>query len=198
MFIEAVMLGLIIGFMRGGRVSNLSKIHIKGGAFLVLLLLLQFSMVFWARIDWIIPHRIWLAFVLSVLIVLISSISLSRPSAFLVPIGGLLNILAMAFNHMKMPVAMPEVMTRYFTTLKGGILSQEIFNYTLYTSAHPLFRFLGKIILMPDWYFGLKMLSVGDVLIALGVMVFIQSEMNNTLYYRRPSVNGFSGYRKLY
>lgn len=198
MFLEAVILGLVIGFLRGGRFSNLSKIHIKGGAFLVFLLLLQFTMVFWARISWLVPYRIGISFGLSVLIFCVSAVSLARPSLFLVPIGAFLNILAMAFNHLKMPVSMPLEMTSYFTTLKSGILSQEIFNYTLFSSAHPIFRFLGKIVLMPDWYYGFKMLSVGDMIISIGLMLFIQSEMNNTLYYRRQSTHGFSGYRKTY
>lgn len=198
MFLEAIFLGILLGMIRGGRLSNLSKVHLRGGALIILILLVQLSMVFWSRLSIVVPHRVWMSFALSVLLFIASSISLSRKSFFFIPVGALLNVLAMAFNHMKMPVMMPVKMTPYFTTLKSGILSQDIFNYTLFTSAHPIFKYLGKIILLPDWYYGLQMLSMGDVLISIGLFLFIQNEMNNTLYYRHGRIQGISSYRKSY
>lgn len=198
MFLEAIVLGIIIGLLRGGRFSNLSKIHMKAGALIILLLLLQFSMVFLGRVTFIIPYRVLISYGLSVMIFILVSFSLAKPSFYLIPMGGLLNIIAMSFNGLKMPVRLPQELTPYFLTLKSGILSGEIFNYTLFSTSHEIFRYLGKIIILPEWYYGIHVLTVGDFIIALGVLFYIQSEMNNTSYFRRGNVYGFSGYKKMY
>lgn len=198
MFVEAVIIGLLIGLLRGGRMANLAKVHLKGGVILFALLILQLSMVFWGRFEWIIPYRTHIAFGLSLLIFLVASISLSKSTAYLLPLGALLNLLAMSFNAFKMPVLLPSSGSPYYQTLKSAITSGEIFNYMLFQDAHPWLRFLGKVIPLPEWYYGLGVLSIGDVLIAIGLILFIQFEMNNTMYFRRSTFQKFPGYKKNY
>ncbi len=177
MFVEAVVLGLIIGVIRNGRISNFYEMKFKAWGLIVV-----------AFLSFVAPYIIEIAhipfdspqlftFAASVITLLIALINLSKPGMKLFLVGGLLNIVIMALNHFMMPVNLDAMTQVGLTSLVESIQEGSVMNYIGLDGAQFLSPFLGKVIILPTWYPFNQLISIGDIIMSVGIMFLVQGEM---------------------
>lgn len=172
MIVEAVLLSLIIGFLRKGRFRNFGLVDIKGIYFFMfggLLQMFLFRMAvadgeglnFWLYQEFYLLHLVSYGLILVPLL-----LNYKRVGMVLMGIGTVLNMIPIIFNEGKMPVKVP-----------GGI-SEPIFDlgHTMMVATTKV-KGLSDILYLSKPYPIPKVLSIGDLFIMVGVFWLIQTIM---------------------
>lgn len=190
MWIEVILIGIIIGLIRGGRLSNIGQVPTKGIILVAIGLLVQLIPFFLHRFDWVAKNAT-LFTIAGLLIALVAiALNLSQKGMWLILFGGFLQTLVLYFHKFKMPIRLDQITSAQFAQMKLGILSEQIKNYTLFSDSSHWSRYLGKLFIMPDFYPFTKYFGIPDILIAIGVIFIIQSEMQIITSYGRRRYYG--------
>jgi hypothetical protein len=91
--------------------------------------------------------------------------------------GGVINLLIMGMNDFRMPVPVARMAASGMQSLAESIGGGSILNYTDMSSASFLAPYLGKIIMLPAWYPLNRLISVGDIIMSIGIILLVQGEM---------------------
>ena len=174
MLIEGVILGIGIGLLRGGKIINLENTNPR-----------RLFLVF---ISFLIQLALWVGFfwgdnffgAATPVLHLVSYLPLlwfgylNRRSLglLLIGIGLLLNLFAIAANNGYMPFNADRIDPTYQEELAEGAFSPFHQPITSETRLYPL----SDIISLP--YGKHKLISIGDVIIAAGLIYFLQHGMN--------------------
>jgi|LGOV01.1.fsa_nt_gb energy-coupling factor transporter transmembrane protein EcfT len=183
MFIEAMILGLVISFLRGGRMDNIEYLNIKGWYLIIIGVVLQLVSVFLTKYSF--ATYIQLIGIIFVLIVVVLNIKLR--GFWLMLFGGMLNFLAVILNGYKMPVNPIIIENNKLSSFMDMIIDGEIINY-ISTSVGGWSAMLGKIMMTPQWYPFPKMLSIGDIVISIGIIWFIYGETKRKNYRKESKM----------
>jgi hypothetical protein len=171
MIFTAAMLGLLLGFLRGGRLANLSHQKLEVPYLLPVSYLCEWlaSTGLLARAlsdniqqDYVLMG---LAVIQYVTVLIFIGLNINRPGMGLFLIGSLMNGSVIIANSGRMPIG--ELIYRFGTDALNRIA--EAPHYMLATGTEPLV-FLSDWI--PFWSFGWYMVSFGDFFIAVGVLFF--------------------------
>jgi hypothetical protein len=178
MTFDGIFIALILGFIRGGSLRSFADIRLKFGwvfpvllAFEVLIFLFENSIAWvgeWSNYLIIIVYLIGLGFLW---------MNRHQQGFLLIFIGVLLNFLVIAFNVGRMPVSLDAALIvdpEYKEILQAGLYAK----HQVLTDG-TVFRFLGDIIPLPNPYPLKKVMSLGDVVMNIGVFIFIQNLMLN-------------------
>lgn len=176
MFILLILvLAVVISLRRGGNLGNLGLVQIRWRGVIMLGFLIQvliFS-AFWkeqnaTRELTSALHLVSLALLLNALIV-----NLELPGLWLMTVGFCLNFVVIAFNGGYMPSYNPA------RTLAGRPLLQpgQISSNSVGMGPETPFAWLGDVFAIPDFFLFSNVFSIGDILIAAGAFVLIQSMM---------------------
>lgn len=183
MFIEAVVLGLIATIFFRGRIDNFNYLEIKAWYLIILGLMMQLVPVF-------LSGYLFLTYIQLIGIILVFfavALNLKVNGFWIILIGGLLNFIAVLLNNFKMPVNIilgsGTKLNGFIETIKNG----DVSNYVLGTTGN-LPALLGKIIMTPDWYPFPKLLSIGDILISIGIFIFILGESRRKNFKRKSKM----------
>ena len=165
----AVLIGLVLGFVLGGRLSGLATIDFRWpwlaiGGFLVQLVL--FSDAVRERAGDLGPP-LYVASTVAVLIAVIRNIRI--PGMALVALGAASNLAAIVANGGYMPASEGA-----FAALGGG-LNPGYTNSAIVPN--PALEPLTDLFALPSWLPFANVFSIGDVLIALGVVIVIAAGM---------------------
>ncbi len=180
MLVDFILLGLLLGWWRGGRLSNLSHTRFS---FLWLVFVGFGAKLFFLQTNlWGAP--VW--HLLSMGVVLLGALFNRKLYGMLwIAIGSLCNMVVMALNGGKMPVS---VTLAQRLRLENLVRSLERGSYPEYVAigVHSRFTFLADI--LP--YFSLLfrrffVVSVGDYLLGVGVLLFLLYSMQ-----RKESIHG--------
>ncbi|AKG37152.1 DUF5317 domain-containing protein [Paenibacillus durus] len=177
MVYDGIVLGLVVGLLRGGfryGLTQFSSLRIRGGLWFPLLLLLQFvvfelndrsaafaslSGIFFAGVYVAGLYILWL--------------NRSTPGFLFIFAGVFLNFLVMAVNGGKMPVSLEasKVLDPYYVQLlqSGAVVTKHF----LMDSATRL-SFLGDIIPLSKPYPRTQVISVGDIVMNVGIFLYLQ------------------------
>jgi len=183
MFIEAVLIALFIGGFRGGRLSNIIDMNIRGWYLILLSLLLSLSPVFLRNFENIGNTPVVLMFFGMVILLIVLALNMDKKGAWLILIGGLLNAGIMVFNGFRMPVIVGGLEGAGLSALLEGITDGTIINYVA-SEATGVMTVLTKFIIIPKPYPIPKILSIGDIVMSIGLLWMIMGEM------ARPSYSG--------
>lgn len=169
MIVEAVLVSIIIGYIRKGRLSNFEHVEIRYWYLIIISQILQIIVI---RLNGSVFHInedvFYFGHILSYVILLIPLFANARLLAMLLlGVGTLLNFIPIAFNKGKMPVYLPEGVNASFDM--GHILSDST------TKAY----YLSDIIPILKPYPLPKIISVGDVFLLIGAFLFVQYGMLN-------------------
>lgn len=171
MIVESIVLSFIVGFIRKGQFLHFGLVKIKGIAFFAAGALLQFTLFRFATVNgapWqkLLLEAFYPLHLFSYGLILIPFV-LNRhfKSLYVMTLGTLLNLIAIALNAGKMPVALPKI---YDPTFDLG--------HTLLLASTRV-KFLSDIIYIGPPYPLPKVLSVGDLFLIVGVFWFIQQVM---------------------
>jgi Family of unknown function (DUF5317) len=167
----AVLIGLVLGFVLGGRLSGLGTVDFRWpwlaiGGFVVQLVLFADPV---ASVVGDLGPALYVASTGAVLIAVIRNIRV--PGMALVAVGAGANLAAIVANGGYMPASEAA-----FAALGSG-LSSGYTNSTIV--ADPALEPLTDVYSLPTWLPFANVFSIGDVLIAIGVVMVIVSAMRS-------------------
>lgn len=185
MFIEIIILSIIIGLVRGGKLSRFKRVNFKKMWVLILALIIQYFLVMinfieelyrFDNLDVVFRFTKQLSIISYVLLFIGIIINLRYRSLWVVLAGSIMNILAMIFNGWKRPILVEGIELLGFEDL-GFLLEQgKLPLYTPIVEKTKL-AILGDIIVLPKPYPYPHIFSLGDFIIYLGLFVLIQEIM---------------------
>jgi len=169
----AVVIGLVLGIVSGGRLSNLGNITVRFWPVALLGLLFQVLLFSWPLASMV--GRLGPSlYVLSTTIVLMALIiNLRQPGFALIIVGAFLNFAVIVANGGLMP-ASPEAVVAL--TGAAVVPTSDFSNSVIAAPGTPLW-FLGDIFVLPRPMPFANVFSVGDVLIGIGGAIFIARTM---------------------
>ncbi len=172
---EAVLLGLIIGWFRNGKLKNLGRISLPGWPLIFLAVLIQ--TVIWIDFttgsDFLTPLYPIL-YVLSFVVLVVFFFLQGRQAGFImIGFGILLNLVVITANRGMMPVDTDYMPTEVAEELEAG--EKSPFHAPM--TDETWLAFLGDRIRIP---YRNQLLSIGDIVIGAGVIILIQNGMQGT------------------
>ena len=177
MYLEAVVLGLIIGVARNGRLANFFDVKFKGWFLSILAFVLFLSPYLMLAVG--ITHEKLQIFPYAAMAIIafIALLNIDKMGMKILLFGLVLNLLIMGLNDFKMPIDAVKMSGLGFSSFIESMKSGDVVNYMALDESHGLSVYLGKVIALPKAYPFAKMISVGDVIISLGIAFIIQYEM---------------------
>jgi hypothetical protein len=178
MLIESLVASIIVGIIRGGRLRRLSYIKINKIWIFIIAAVIQISIILFSlnNVQSVLRY-IKELYIFSYILLFIGIIlNLRYKSLWLVFIGGILNLVSFIANNGKIPVSIESMRLAgmdnitYFVEEGKLPLYEQITEFTKYS-------ILGDIITVPEPYPFPQILSIGDIVISLGLFLFIQSIM---------------------
>jgi hypothetical protein len=189
MVFDGIILSLIVGFLRKGNLKALSQLELKWGWVFPLLLVVQVVIFsFQNDIQMIGQASGYLYMVVYILGLIFLYMNRKQKGFILILIGVFLNFLVMSVNGGRMPVSLEAG-----AVLDPGyleVLKEELYaKHTVLTESTTL-GFLGDIIPLTDPYPRTQIISIGDIVMNIGIFLFIQHLM--LFHVREKSVKGTS------
>ena len=177
MFIEGTIIGLIIGKVRRGSIANLGYMSIRAWPFVLLALLIQFIPVFSKQLPWfngVKPYTFQASLIVLALCVLLN---INKKGAWALLLGLMLNLTVIMLNSFKMPISFESLNLAGMQPMVDSIRRGEILNFMSLDSVHNWTKYFSKYIVIPKPYPLSRVLSIGDIFLTLGLILFIQGEM---------------------
>ncbi|MCD6435124.1 MAG: DUF5317 domain-containing protein [Clostridiales bacterium] len=183
MFVEAMILGLIISFLAGGRMDNVKYLNIKGWYLVIIGLVLQLTSTFLVKYSF----SVYIQLTGIIFVFLAVAMNIKLRGFWIMLLGGVMNFIAVILNDFKMPVNPIIIENEKLSSFMNMVSDGEIINYVA-TSVGGWPVMLGKIIMMPQWYPFPKILSIGDILISIGIICFVYGETRRKNYYKQSKM----------
>ncbi len=194
MFIESTIIGIIIGFVRGGRLSNIGGIHIRGWTFMLIGFFLQILPTIFGENSFVSNYWQYL-YVLSVMLIVATLLLNIRSQGFWVILfGAMLNYIVIFINGFKMPIYIDGLQVAGLKNFVESINNGDILNYMYLSDSIGWTKYLGKFIVIPKPYPLAKVISIGDLLISLGIILYLNGIMNRSYLSMRGRMFSM-GYR---
>jgi uncharacterized protein DUF5317 len=173
--ISAVALGVLLGLALGGRIGRLADLHLRGLWLFYLAIALQLVAFPWPLFPFEIGQTPATILQLGSYACLLAVVALNLrvPGLPLAGLGMLCNLVAISSNGGHMP-ALPAAMR------KAGLTYTGVHNNSV-ADAHPTLPWLVDRWAAPDWVPWGNVFSVGDVLLAVGVLWLIAAAMGARL-----------------
>ena len=174
MFIEGLIFALIIGYILKGNIKNLENVDVKGVYLVFISFFIEFFIVIFIRkgLFNIGIFTYILDFIMYILLVIFICFNRKNKYILLMGVGFLLNAIPIFLNGGAMPVSVKAAETAGITL--------NISKEGLYTLINENTRvwFLGDII--PLTFLRNFAISIGDIIAAVGLMLFIITGMRKT------------------
>ncbi|MCC3377336.1 DUF5317 domain-containing protein [Cohnella sp. REN36] len=181
MVYDGIVIGLIIGLLRAGwhpGLVALSQIRIRGGWIFPALLAVQlliFSIQ--DRVSFIGQYSGWMFMAVYIVGLYVLWLNRAEKGIWIIFIGVAMNFLVMLVNGGRMPVSLEAASAVldpvYTQMLKDGVGAAK--HYALDDSTR--LSFLGDIIPIAPPYPRTQVISIGDVVMNIGIFLYLQSVM---------------------
>mgnify|MGYP000846723951 CR=1 FL=1 len=183
MIIEALGLSLIVGKLRKGKIKNLGFFRIKGSGFIFFSFIINIASILIAKQEnflsiFINENFIYIRGLAYILLLIGIGLNIEELGMKIIFAGTILNFICIIFNKGKMPVAINEMNGSYFLEQIRILKENKLLTHTFANSSTNLY-YLSDIIPISKPYFFPKMISIGDILISLGIFILIQKWMIN-------------------
>ncbi len=182
MFIEVIILSLIVGLIRGGKLSRLIKINFKKMWVLILAFVFQYFIIFINSIEEIQMAENLFKYtkqliVLSYILLFVGIfINIKYRSLWVVLGGAILNFFVIGVNQWKIPTLKEGLNLVGLDNLYGMLEGNNLPLYTAITKTTK-YPILGDIIMVSKPYPFPSIMSLGDLLIGFGIYTLIQEIM---------------------
>jgi len=184
MFFEALILGIIIGYIRKGIISRLAYVHFSGRPLIYVSALLYFGIIVMNLGLYDYNSFLYAGFLLVSLILtllfLIANISMKF--MFLPLIGLCSNLLVFLFNGFKFPLESEAVAKIYGTEIYELLNSGKILFFT--PSENAALSFLGNVIPVGNLF----IVSIGDIIAAIGIILVVQAIISDKFIQNRNRI----------
>lgn len=174
--IDGILLSIIVGLIRGGNFKGIAHLQLKFGWIFPLLLVLQIVVyVSQNRVEWIGNISNYFFILIYIVGMLFLWINRKHEGFTILLLGVFLNFLVMAINGGRMPVSVEAASIldpNYLQALEQNLASK----HTILTSSTYL-PFLADIIPLQPPYPREQVISIGDIVMNVGIFIFIQKLM---------------------
>ena len=164
----AIVAGLLIGFLLGGRLGSIAETQFRWGWLAILALAIQL-VLFSPLGSGLGDTARWTYVASTALVVIVVLANLRVPGLPIVLLGALSNMAAIVANGGSMP-ASPAALAALGGSVHTGTTNSVVLE-------HPALEPLTDIFAMPAWIPFANIFSIGDVLIAIGVAVALAVAM---------------------
>jgi len=183
--IWAIVIGIMIGFLRRGNVGNLARLDLHG-LWLILIALIAQLLIFplgehppiistgagWVHI---LSYLLLLAFVL---------INLRHWQLFIMGVGLILNLVVIAFNGGLMPASENALRAAGMDAVADTLVRDSFYtNVTLMRESTNL-NFLGDRLHLPKCIPLASAFSIGDLILAIGIILLLGMKMTS---HKKPN-----------
>ncbi|TCZ76333.1 hypothetical protein E0485_14130 [Paenibacillus albiflavus] len=176
MVFDGIVISIILALIRGGSFRSFADLRLKGGWIFPILLIVQIVIFnLQSQIAWIASLSNYAFIAVYVIGLLFLWLNRHQSGFIVIFIGVLLNFIVMAANGGRMPVSLEAatILDPYF----GQIIQEGVYaKHQLLTDAS-WFGFLGDIIPITKPYPRDQVISIGDVVMNVGIFLFIQKLM---------------------
>ncbi|MCM3693250.1 DUF5317 domain-containing protein [Neobacillus niacini] len=173
MVFDGIIISIIVGLFRKGNLRAFSQLNLKWGWVFPLLLLVQLTVFMLQNNSEFLGQLSGSIYILVYMIgLLFLFLNRKNPGFILIFIGVFLNFLVMGVNGGRMPVSVESAAVldpSYIEALKESLYAK----HTMLTSTTHL-GFLGDVIPISDPYPRTQIISIGDIIMNIGIFIFIQ------------------------
>lgn len=184
MIIETIFLSLLIGKLTGGKIKDIENLYIKGwylfiASFLIEIIALLIVTRTDSNLSYIIESYFgYIHIIIYLLLILGLAMNWDSIGLRITLFGSVLNFLPIYFNSGRMPVSLKALKYSKLYTQIRLLEEGRIMTHVLGTKTTPLI-YLGDIIPIPKPYVFPKIISIGDIFMALGLFILIQVHMKS-------------------
>jgi hypothetical protein len=180
MVYDGILIGLIVGLLRAGwrsGIAALSQIKIRGGFLFPILLAIQFFLFYLDdKFGFLSNYSGYLFFLIYVAGLYVLWLNRQEKGFWWIFTGVVLNFLVMMANGGQMPVSLDAASllgSPYVQALESGTMDTK---HVLLTDS-TLLPFLGDIIPITTPYPRSQIISIGDVVMNVGIFIYLQKNM---------------------
>ncbi|WP_026564268.1 DUF5317 domain-containing protein [Bacillus sp. UNC41MFS5] len=173
MVFDGIIFSFIVGFLRKGNLRALAQLKLKWGWIFPLLLVVELAVFMFQNDSKFLGQISGSIYIVVYLLgLLFLFMNRKNPGFILILIGVFLNFLVMVINGGRMPVSVEAAAVLdpgYIEALKDSFYAK----HTMLNSSTYL-RFLGDVIPISDPYPRTQIISIGDIIMNIGIFFFIQ------------------------
>jgi hypothetical protein len=180
------LLGLLVGLLRGGSIANLAQLKLRGTWLILVALLIQLALFPTGLFEPLIQsyQEYWHLASYACLLGF-AGLNWREKAMWPMTLGLLLNFLAIAVNQGHMPVSLDAVEASGAHKTLQALRETGIHGNVMRMCAQPelencratYLNFLGDIFYLPKWIPMSRPFSLGDLLLGLGLLYFLQLKM---------------------
>ena len=178
----ALPIGVLVGLLRGGRLGNLARLELRGAGLILTALVIQLLIFPLPGLPG--PLIPWgtAFFHLASYALLAGFVVLNRREwgILLMGVGMLLNVLVIAANGGYMPTYPKLLEWAGRTKAAQALVAEGFYGNNVCIGCEGIstrLTFLGDVFVVPAWVPGANVFSIGDLVLALGLVYFLQSKM---------------------
>lgn len=182
MFIEAILISIIIGLIRGGKLKRFKAINHKTMWLIVFGIVIQYILTFLNRADEMASMSTILSYtksaqIISYILILIGiAANFKFKSLWIVLAGFLMNFFVTGVNGWRRPILLEGIKLTNASSLYEMIEAGNVALYTPITDSTK-YSILGDIIVFANPYPISRIISLGDLIISFGIFALIQEIM---------------------
>jgi hypothetical protein len=173
MVFDGILISFIVGVLRKGNLRAFSQLNLKWGWVFPLLLVVQLAVFSFQNNSEFLGQLSGSIYIVVYIVGLIFLfLNRKHPGFILIFIGVFLNFIVMVLNGGRMPVSVEAAAVLdpgYIQALKESLYAK----HTMLTSTTHL-GFLGDVIPISDPYPRTQIISIGDIIMNIGIFFFIQ------------------------
>lgn len=175
----ALLLGLLIGFLRRGSLANLAKLDLRAGGLVLLAMLTQiliFPLGQGAQpiVQWGTEYLHLVSYLLLLLFVMLNY---REWALWLLALGMVSNFIVIATNGGYMPASVDALRAAGKTAVTERLLTGQPSGNVIQMTAETQLNFFGDIFWLPAWVPWATAFSIGDLLLAIGIIWLLQAKM---------------------
>jgi len=178
LYIYIIIISILIGLLRKGKLSNLTQISLKRIELLILACLIQGGLVFFGtrKVKFILDYSSYAMIFSYIVLVLAVWYNKELKGMKIIALGIIFNFAVIVANGGHMPVLLSSL---YRVGLNDFALILKEGSYVTHTliTEKTLCAFLADVIPLPPPFPGPSVISVGDFLMFFGVFILIQNAM---------------------
>ena len=191
MFGEGIIVGLILGKVSGGRFANLGRLNIRAWPFIFLAFVLQIYPMFVGKAAFVQKIQFYSYGVSYLLLFFCVILNLNQKGIWLILIGAIMNAVVIFANKMHMPISFQGLEMAGLQEMMNSIREGKILYHISLEEARNWTRLLGKYIVIPKPYPFARVLSIGDLFMTLGLILWIRGRMVQSIFSRRAEMLKF-------
>ncbi len=169
MLVAGVIIAILVGYLRKGRISNFEYVKIKLWYIVTVAFLIQFISINAQFID---DRLFYILHLLSYVIIMgVFIINRHLFSVWIIGAGHIMNFLVIALNEGKMPVRVTEKIM----TLTGG--NPYFDRGHMMMTDDTKFKIFADLFVLDIPIIPVSVFSIGDILLVIGIFILVQKGM---------------------